>query len=144
MDRETQTRLIEFLLTYGWAVLVLFVALGALIFFGLFPRGMPSCDIDPRIDCHTLTVTPDGNITLMLKNNFGNDLTNVRLTLRNCSKSFDTWKAGTTLGGNFTKLVGCTVEGELYKEEIEITYTCNECVSSGDLSKIVGWVTISP
>lgn len=143
MDRETQTRLIEFLLTYGWAVLVLFVALGALILFGLFPRGISSCNIDPRIGCSELTITPDGNITLVLQNNFGNDLTNVHLTIGNCSKSFDTWKAGTTLGGNFTKLNGCAVKVGYYKEELKITYTCNECVSSGDLSKVVGWVVIS-
>ncbi|MBW2981095.1 hypothetical protein KY360_06795 [Candidatus Woesearchaeota archaeon] len=146
MDRETQSRLIEFLLTYGWAVLVVFVALGALIFFGLFPKGTligPSCSIDSRIGCHKLDVTHDGNITLVLENNFGNDLTNVKLTIGNCSKSFSAWKSGTVLGGNFTKLIGCDVEKGVYKEELKVTYNCNECVSSGDLSKIVGWVTIS-
>lgn len=144
MDRETQSRVMEFLLTYGWAVLVIFVALGALIFFGLFPAGVSTCNIDPRIGCHKSTVTSDGNVTLVLENQFGNDLTNVKLSLGNCSKSFETWKAGTVLGGNFTKLTGCDVDVGVYQEEINITYNCNNCVSSGGLSKLVGWVTIEP
>ena len=61
----------------------------------------------------------------MLENNFGNDLTNVKLTIGNCSKSFSTWKSGTVLGGNSTKLTGCSVKEGLYKEEIDIRFVKN-------------------
>lgn len=137
MDRETQSRLIEFLLTYGWAVLVLFFALGALIFFGLFPRGMSYCDIDPRIECIKWSITSDGNITLILRNKFGKDLTNVGIRIGNCSKSFDIWKAGTILGGNFTKLTECSEGIGYYKEPINITYKLDQYTATGELTGII-------
>ncbi|MFC1704807.1 hypothetical protein ACFLZ6_00590 [Nanoarchaeota archaeon] len=141
MDRETQSRLIEFLLTYGWAVLVVFVAFGVLIFFGLFPSGSlkgSSCDAGPNIRCSELSITGDGNITLTLKNEFGKDLNDVIVQVGNCSKTFPVWQDDTILDGNSTTLTGCSVGLGFFKDEIKVTYKSDECIAAGEISGVIG------
>jgi hypothetical protein len=137
MDRETQSRLIEFLLTYGWALIVLLFAAGILIFFGLFPGGASFCDIDPNIECLKWSITSDGNITLIMKNNFDQDLREVKLCVGNCTKTFGTWKKGTILGGNFTKLTGCAVKGTVFNERINLTYKLDTYTARGQITGVV-------
>jgi hypothetical protein len=137
MDRETQSRLIEFLLTYGWALIVLLFAAGILIFFGLFPGGTSFCNIDPNIECIRWSVTSDGNITFVMRNNFDKNLTNIKLSVGNCSKTFDTWGSGAILGGNFTKLTRCPVKGTIFNEKVNLTYKLDTYTATGQLSGVV-------
>lgn len=141
MDKETQSRILEFLLTYGWAIIVVFVALGALIFFGLLPTETltgSSCMISPDIGCLDHSISKDGNITLVLRNDFDKDLTNVNLEVGNCTKTFGTWKAGEILGGNFTEFINCSSRTAFYREDITLTYNCNGCTATGQLKGFVG------
>ncbi len=75
MNIEAQAAM-EFLMTYGWAILVVMVAVGALAYFGVLdPSKMlpESCTGPPGFDCidrasaNSLT----GNVVLGLKNNQG-------------------------------------------------------------------------
>jgi hypothetical protein len=66
----------EFLMTYGWALLVVLVAIGALAFFGVLNPGqfLPStCTITPGISCDGFKVTAT-QVDLILTNGMGTNL----------------------------------------------------------------------
>ncbi len=73
----------EFLMTYGWAILVVLIAIGALAYFGVLNPGryLPSsCTISNQIGCNEFKVTGGAAantvaITLVLQNGRGTDLT---------------------------------------------------------------------
>lgn len=61
----------EFLLTYGWAILVVLLVIGALIYFGILnQRGLlPSkCDLDAPLFCVDKQVMTDGTIKILVRN----------------------------------------------------------------------------
>jgi hypothetical protein len=61
----------EFLMTYGWAILVVLVAIGALAYFGVLSPGkfLPeSCVIAPGYSCNDFIVKADGSATLIIQN----------------------------------------------------------------------------
>ncbi|MBT3866089.1 hypothetical protein HOF78_03235 [Candidatus Woesearchaeota archaeon] len=74
-------------MTYGWALLVVLVAIGALAFFGVLNPGQflpSSCTITPGIACTDFKVTAeteagtaDGTIIVNLQNGMGEGLTGV-------------------------------------------------------------------
>ncbi|MBD3303870.1 hypothetical protein GF343_01895 [Candidatus Woesearchaeota archaeon] len=67
---------IEFLLTYGWVILVFIIAIGALLYFGfLSPEtfGQEQCEIVPGLDCQDVQATND-ELTLVIENNLGQDV----------------------------------------------------------------------
>lgn len=44
--------LIEFLMNYGWAILVILIAIGALAYFGVFGNLQAKCDVAMGADSH--------------------------------------------------------------------------------------------
>jgi len=83
MARKAQAAM-EFLMTYGWAILVVLIAIGALAYFGVLnpDKFLPeSCTIGPGIGCDDFQVLTDGTGTLILRNGMGDDLSAVTVTL---------------------------------------------------------------
>jgi hypothetical protein len=77
----------EFLMTYGWMLLVLLVVIITLIGMGMFkPPKSPSCVFPANFVCNAYKLTTDGNLTLDLYQNTGHRI-NVRGI--NCTKSID-------------------------------------------------------
>jgi hypothetical protein len=65
---------IEFLVTYGWAILGVLIAVGALAYFGLFNTGRyvnDVCFFGDQMICEDYVAYSDGTINLTLRNNFG-------------------------------------------------------------------------
>ncbi|MCK5025927.1 MAG: hypothetical protein KAS15_05005, partial [Nanoarchaeota archaeon] len=63
----------EFLMTYGWAILVVLAAIGALAYFGvLSPESFlpEKCMLEPGVDCTGFKVTPT-ETTLVMRNGMG-------------------------------------------------------------------------
>ena len=78
-ERRGQTSL-EYVVTYGWAFLVLLVVIGALAYFGVITpsKWVPDkCDFGSQLDCvdYQLNSTGTGTISLDLRNNFGKNVT---------------------------------------------------------------------
>ncbi|MBR9677211.1 hypothetical protein GOV04_03650 [Candidatus Woesearchaeota archaeon] len=79
----------EFLMTYGWAILVVLAAIGALAYFGVLSpdRFLPEkCTMPSGLACLDFTYndisgTNADNFTLVLKNSMGIDLTGVNITM---------------------------------------------------------------
>lgn len=76
----------EFLMTYGWAILVVLAAIGALAYFGVLSPGtfLPSsCTVGAGFGCTNYkassTANDDGVIELTLRNNIGQDLNGVEI-----------------------------------------------------------------
>lgn len=82
MNKKTQAAM-EFLLTYGWAITVVVVAIAALAYFGVLDPGKwlvtSTCMLPAGLSCLDHTVTyktdfagnPNNEITLYIKNNLG-------------------------------------------------------------------------
>ncbi len=116
----------EFLMTYGWALLVVLVAIGALAFFGVLnpAKFLPeTCTITPGISCNDFLVNTT-DTSIIIQNGMGKDLTSVSINSDTCTAASpsialnDGGKATLTCPGVF-------VEGR-YKgldDNLELTYT---------------------
>ncbi|MDO8740038.1 MAG: hypothetical protein Q7J54_00515 [Candidatus Woesearchaeota archaeon] len=80
----------EFLTTYGWAILVVLAAIAALAYFGVLSpdKFLPSkCIISPGIACTGYKVE-SAQTTLVLTNAIGKDLTVTNIAVGACTKAF--------------------------------------------------------
>ncbi len=76
----------EYLITYGWAFLVILIAIGALAYFGVLnpSRWVPDkCDFGNQLECVDYEVDmSDDNVNLLLRNNFGKSIEITNATIR--------------------------------------------------------------
>ena len=90
----------EFLMTYGWALLVVLVAIGALAFFGVLnpSKFLPnSCTLAPGFSCTDFLASGGSDtITVRIQNGLGDSLGTVSLWLASSEP------AGTGCDGQFT------------------------------------------
>lgn len=117
---------IEFLTTYGWAILVVIVAIGALAYFGLFSpdQVLPStCITSEGFNCVEYKVQDNGTIYLNIQNNAGIDVNLVLISIKgnNCTNLSSYGKLNS---GSSTGLYGyhCVLEGNKIKADIIINY----------------------
>lgn len=81
VERRKGQAALEYVITYGWGFVVILVVIGALAYFGYLnpSRYVPSrCSLGVQLECvdyRLVEADPDvphnGNITLILRNNFG-------------------------------------------------------------------------
>ena len=68
----------EFLMTYGWAILVVLIAIGALAYFGVLNPGrfLPkSCTLIPGLDCSEFKVSASATqVQLFLRDGLGSSI----------------------------------------------------------------------
>ena len=136
MMRKGQAAM-EFLMTYGWAILVVLVAIGALAYFGVLSpqRFLPnSCTLVPGLGCDAFQVKNElaagVDVTIKATNGMGKDLTSVKMNLAgdgtNCvnkdSNTVATWADGKQEIFNFD----CGVlSGNRFKSDVTVTYTAD-------------------
>lgn len=91
LDSKSQAAL-EFLMSYGWAILVVLIAVGALAYFGVLnvDKFLPEkCTLTPGFACLDFKAGTDG-ITLVIKNAMGGDIVieTIALTKYGCESTF--------------------------------------------------------
>ena len=95
MNRKGQSAM-EFLMTYGWAILVVLIAIGALAYFGILnpARFLPSsCTLFPGMACNSFKIgTTSANF--VVQNGLGVALTLVNLTISDPSQGSCDWNTG--------------------------------------------------
>jgi len=123
MNRKSQAAL-EFIMTYGWAILVVLVAIGALAYFGVLSpdRFLPSkCVLQQGIACldHKATSTA---LTVVSQNALGYDVTITAVKAAQC-----TAQTGLSVslgnGGQYTANMVCVNSGTKYNGQFNMTYT---------------------
>ena len=120
----------EFLMTYGWAILVVLAAIGALAYFGVLSpdRFLPDkCTATPPFSCTQYKITA-ANTQVTLLNNAGIDMSSVTLTLTNstgiCSVAAQP-TAGILNGESFTWTTtnGCgAIASQRFKANYNVQY----------------------
>ena len=115
---------IEFLTTYGWAIMVVLLSLGALTYFGvmdMFVEQPNRCELWPEFSCEESQVTRDGEIRLMIRNNIPT-LSSINITLEtdDCTLTTNEYTQGITPNT-------AIVNGSF------ITFICQESFQRGDV-----------
>ncbi len=92
MNKKGQAAM-EFLMTYGWAILVVIAAIAALAYFGVLDpaRLLPErCQSSAGMDCVDKANIQEGSLQIALRNNIGFDV-----TVTNASAAGDFVNCGT-------------------------------------------------
>ena len=123
---------LDFLMTYGWALLLVVLIVGALFALGIFDAGTflgsrqsGFAQISPT----GWRLEPSGDFTLKLKNNSGTDIeiTDINATLRTDSIAYTTAESVSSGRQTDTLAIGtfpnALAAGSSYSVRIEIEYT---------------------
>ena len=120
---------IDFVMTYGWAIMMVMVAIGALAYFGvLSPDKLvgEKCVFPSGISCldHLASAAPqDMSILVTVKNNLGYDITGISVIATGCTGADlqSLLRNGQTI--EFTPSSCTLTVGQKYNGDINITYT---------------------
>jgi hypothetical protein len=128
-SRRSQAAM-EFLMTYGWAILAATIAVGALAYFGVFSPGTyisSSVTVSPPFGAtQELSINPS-SISFVLRNGGGSETDISSVVLSDCG----TYSTPFTIqdGGNQLVTVTCSpvlTSGDKFKGSITITYRTGE------------------
>lgn len=118
----------EFLMTYGWTILVALAAIGTLAYFGVMnpEKNLPEkCVFPSGISCIGFSYN-NGNIEIAMINNMAYTMTNINLTAEGCQAS-STGPETLKNDEQGTYRIQCDLSGqEKIKKEINIRYTNKE------------------
>jgi len=126
----------EFLMTYGWAILVVLLAIAALAYFGVLNPGkyLPSsCTLGTGLGCNDFKVEAN-KVTLVITNGMGEDLNSFNVTIGGaCGSAATPGNNGDALsdGEKDTFVINCTtpITSSKFKEDITIQYTSESGLS---------------
>ena len=120
----------EFLLTYGWAILVVLVAIGALAHFGVLnpKNSLPEfCFFFPGISCTDFKVDTNG-VTLVVINGMGKDLAEFSVEISGMDlvcRGDSSPEIILMSGDEATLFIDCRVEakaGTRFAKDLKISY----------------------
>ena len=125
MSSRSGQAAMEFLMTYGWAILVVLAAIAALAYFGVLSpeKFLPQkCLMETGFNCISSKVEITQS-TIVLQNGYGRSVSIDKIDIGKCSKTFNTTLTSEDQS-NFV-LTGCDngVAKEVFKGEIIIKYT---------------------
>lgn len=142
MDKKGQAA-VEFLMTYGWAILAAIIAIGVLAYFGVFSPGKftPSASVlSSPLYANNWQIKATG-VSIEIKNNGGDDLTLGNVTIAGCA----TVNSGASLPANglATVTVPCTLTaGVAFKGDVTVSYTkAGSSLASQSTGTVAGKVT---
>lgn len=115
----------EFLMTYGWAILVVLAAVAALAFFGvLSPQNLlpDKCLLPTGITCVDAAATST-DLTMVITNDIGFEMSNVTVSAEGCSTPANDASMLNREQTTF-KLTNCTfTSGAKLDIDVNVTYT---------------------
>ncbi|NQV09046.1 hypothetical protein HQ529_04300, partial [Candidatus Woesearchaeota archaeon] len=129
MVKKKAQAALEFLMTYGWAILVVLVVIGALAYFGVLNPTMllpEKCTLQMGLYCKDhLIDAENGKINLKLENGMGKDIIIKKITITG-----DVLPGGCFVGlGNYTNLTADPNIGDCGYVDINGTVDCSACGS---------------
>lgn len=125
MNKKGQAAM-EFLMTYGWAILVVLAAIGALAYFGvlspsaLLPERTTFTAPIPSVD--TAVIQEDGTITIAFRNNVGSqiEIKNVTAADEDCGGPVSESTEVSVEGGAFASTPVSVNNGQAFR----VRFTC--------------------
>lgn len=119
----------EFLMTYGWAILVVLVGISALAYFGVLSpeKSLPeSCIFFPGLSCDDFKVD-ENSVTLVVTNGMGTDLENVQFLISDVGPCQGDSSEITTLkdGEKKTFTILCSINliaGSEFRRKLQFSY----------------------
>ncbi len=148
MSKKSQAAL-EFIMTYGWAILVVLVAIGALSYFGVLNPGryLPAkCTLQPGIACTDSKVTNGGaggvgQMTIRITNSIGSDISGITVKTSNCGTDSSTPSLVNGASATYTITCAATLSTSKYSGQLNVSYVINDTGIShnnvGDLIRAV-------
>ena len=127
MAKRSQAAM-EFLMTYGWAILVVLVAIGALAYFGVLSpdRFLPSkCTLPSGIACVDHKATAD-NVQVRLQNGLGYDMSAITVTASACGSSSIPSTLNNGDAATFTMTCLPALTGAKYTGSLSVAYTLSD------------------
>jgi len=129
MEKKGQAAM-EFLMTYGWAILAAVIAIGVLIYFGVFSpsRFVPeTCILSAPLGCNDDSTASVAGIDLILENGGGEDYNVEEVEVTNCGTYTpaipDLLKTGDSLAIPTTIVCDPVLTaGEQFRSNIIVTY----------------------
>ena len=129
MQRKAQAAM-EFLMTYGWAILVVLAAIGALAYFGVLSPGQfaqERCTIGSNFDCTDNVIEGDSTVRFAVTNLHQGAISNVNVSVAGDCTSTDTGVVGPLAAREGSEWLSFTCDetfqaGELYNIDIEVSY----------------------
>ena len=125
VNKKSQAAL-EFLMTYGWALLIVLVAVGALAYFGVLSpdKFLPAkCLLQSGLACLDHKATAN-SLQFRVQNSLGYDITVDAVKALGCTAL---GSQGTLAnGGAATWILTCTNLGSKYNGQVNVTYTVTE------------------
>lgn len=127
-----QQSAMEYLLTYGWAILVISIVLSAFLYLGVFNSGTfvnSQCIAQADFSCLTAQMTPNGQITFNVQQN---TMTNINVTAVACNATVSyagmqslSPQASMSIGSNrtFSGLQCYTSKGAAFSGSVGTVYT---------------------
>ncbi len=126
-------------MTYGWAILVVIVAIAALAYFGVLSPDVflpATCDLPPGLSCldHRINYHNPGfgfqnDLTIYVKNNMGTEINPDRLVISGflydqpvVSSNLKNGDSATMTSSDITGAVTTIQAGERYSFEFTFTY----------------------
>jgi len=125
MNKKAQAAM-EFIMTYGWAILVVLVAIAALAYFGVLSpaKFLPErCQLPAGLFCKSFKVSTSG-VDIVMSNTMGKDivLQSINVT-EQAGCSLTSINATVMNGEDYTFNINCTLaSGQKLNSDLVITY----------------------
>ena len=123
--RKSQAAM-EFLMTYGWAILVVLAAIAGLAYFGVLSpeKFLPEkCVLEPGLACVSHKVEST-KVTMVLSNGKGKSITIKSIDVKGCTSTFS---QAMPSGTDYTYVIGGSCDNGIakdsFKGDITISYT---------------------
>jgi len=124
---------LEFIMTYGWAILVVLVAIGALAYFGVLSpdKFLPNkCTLQAGIACLDQRATGGGGATggvqVVVQNSMGHDIDTVSVKAGGCGNypgtPLSTGSATLANSEQQTYFIPCILSGSKYNAQLNVSY----------------------
>jgi hypothetical protein len=126
--KKTQAAM-EFLMTYGWALLVVLIAIAALVFFGLLDpdRFLPEKVELPIGLIAKDFIVNDGEIIIYVMNNIGQDINNFKIGIEYCNDYTGAYSDTSNIQNGKIRAISipCNglIIGKKIKSDISISYS---------------------
>lgn len=130
MHNKSQAAL-EFLMTYGWAILIVLVAIGALSYFGVLSpdKFLPSrCTLPAGLSCADFEARDAGGgaaeLDVSLRNSLGYDITSVTVRASGCTTPAAISSLKNGANPSTVTLQDCSFTiGQKYSGQLNVSFT---------------------